>query len=632
MPYVNLPGIFENVIDGNLTILNTNNNPVVLVLGTATQGETEALYQVTKVSDAARTFGKTGNLVRGLYETSVAGAANINLMRIGATSATLVAVGANAADGYTITTIRKDDSAGTDYSLFYEGSTKRLRVKRVSDGEVVYDNYPAYPLQAIDLGEVSVTGTADGATSIGSSGTYLTLAAADGTGDGPAVFTAGTDGVDVSLMQTYEALYNAYALLEDQNLDIIVPMNVYLDSPNIMDLAAIDVTSLGLAALSAYPNSGSTTDFLGKLHVEEFEGVNYFWWWFPADPATPVFAAANIFPSNIGSCGVGGSLSTDGTALTAADFHEVNFAQQLAAFCYKQSDLNKDMLGFIGVLPPTSFSLKDVSTWVGSLPVTTVDGNGNAVISTNGSGLLGNKFMSGRVTASGVPGLIVNAIDGLYNGGFIATDDYWMDGTELQDSNEHLIDIGKYLSVVDAWPILANPSRATSYVATGASTYAGFVSGLPAQSAPTNKVLNSVRLPFRLNTSKLDLLAGQRYVSFHTKTKGIVVSDAPTAARPDSDFRRLSTIRIVKATVDAVRAVAEPFLGEGITGALLAACEGSIDRRLGQLVKEGTLVRYEEKLTSTAQQRIQGQATLELKLVPAFELRQITVNVALAAV
>jgi hypothetical protein len=118
---------------------------------------------------------------------------------------------------------------------------------------------------------------------------------------------------------------------------------------------------------------------------------------------------------------------------------------------------------------------------------------------------------------------------------------------------------------------------------------------------------------------------------FQPKSKGIVVSDAPTAARPDSDYTRLTTIRIVKAVIDAIRLVGDPFLGEGITGARLAALETAIDQALSKLKKGGFLQRYDAAVTSTPTQQIQGQADVELVLVPAFELRQITVTVALSA-
>lgn len=636
MPYENLAGIFKDEQDGNLTIVPVNDNPTVLVLGTASQGDSETLFRVERVSDAARIFGKDGTLTRGLYETSIAGALNIRLFRIGATAAKLTDIGSSP--GLEIETVKKDDSAGTDFTLFFDASTERLRVYRVADDELVYDNNPSYPLERVDLGDVVVSGTVTGGptTDIGTLATPVTLAAADGGGDGPAVYTAGTDGLNLSRMELYEALYNAYSLLGDQEFDVVVPMNVYLDDNNVMDLTAAQISALSLGSLSDYPTASANDDVLGKLFVQEYEGINYFWWWFPSDPTSPDLAGdggAEIFPS-VGSA----SATTDanGNTLTEADFHEVNFGYQLANFCYTHSRDVDEATGVIGVLPPASFGLKDVALWVGSLPTTEEDANGNVVIQDsplgNGTGLLGNKFMSGRITGGGLAGHTIGGVDGLYNGGFIATETGWLDDLQISDDNDHLVDIGKYISVVATYPILSNPSQTTSYTATGAPTYGGFYSNLSVVSAPTNKLLKNVRLPFRVGTPKLDLLAGQRFVTFHAKPRGIVVSDAPTAARPDSDYQRLTTVRQVKAAMDAIRAVGEPFLGEGMTGAVLASLDTAIDSQLKALVKQGLLNRYEFQLTSTAQQRVLGQATVELKLVPAFELRQITVVVALAAV
>jgi hypothetical protein len=239
--------------------------------------------------------------------------------------------------------------------------------------------------------------------------------------------------------------------------------------------------------------------------------------------------------------------------------------------------------------------------------------------------------MSGRVTAGGVLGWTVGGIAALYNGGLIATDDGWLDSAQQQDDNDHYIDIGKYVSIVPVYPILSNPAVTTSYSASGAPTYAGFVSTLPPASAPTNKVLRSVVLPYRIGTAKLDLLAGQRFVFFHQKAKGVVVSDAPTAARPDSDYRRLSTVLIVKNVINKIRAVGEPFLGESITGARLAALDTAIEKELSTSVRDQELTRYEHRLVATPAMKVLGQATVELKLVPAFELRQISIIVGLSA-
>lgn len=646
MAFENLPAIIGQKLDGNLAIIPVNDNPIVLVIGTASKGDSETLYRVDRVSDAGRTFGKTGTLIRGLYEATIGGAQNVRLFRIGATSATLIQIGQMSGEtGLTLETDRKDDSAGEDYELFFDASAKRLYVYRATDDELVYDNNPTYPNERVDLGEVFVSGTITGTptTDIGTASVPLAIEDCEGEGEsGEEVeFTAGTDGTDLSRIKLYEHLYAAYNLLSDQDVDVVIPMNVYLDDLNILDMTVTEITAAGsdLTDMSSYPTAGSTIDVLGKLYTEEYEGVDYYWWWFPSDPtadADTTFTSdsgASMFPTGIGSASA--LLTTDGTALTGSDFHEVNFAYQLADFCYRQSEQNAEMTGVVGVLPPDSYSLKDVSNWVGQLPTTEEDANANIVVASggNGTGLLGNKFMSGRTSVSNeLTAYSVNSIAGLYNGGFPCTEDGWLDGTQVDDDNDHLIDIGKYISVVATYPFLSNPSRVASYAATGATTYGGFYSVLPPDSAPTNKQLRNLRLPFRVGTTKLDLLAGQRYVTFHAKPKGIVISDAPTAARPDSDYQRLSTIRQVKACMDTIRNVGEPFLGEGMTASRLAALDTAIDGALKALVTVGVISRYDSAVSATPTQRILGQATVELKLVPAFELRQITVVVGLAAV
>jgi len=110
-----------------------------------------------------------------------------------------------------------------------------------------------------------------------------------------------------------------------------------------------------------------------------------------------------------------------------------------------------------------------------------------------------------------------------------------------------------------------------------------------------------------------------------------VVSDAPTAARPDSDYQRFSTVIIVKNSINRVRNAGEPFLGESISGARLAALDTAIEKELADAVKNQELVRYEKRIIATPAMKVLGQVAVELKLIPAFELRQITITVGLAA-
>lgn len=624
MSYENLPGIFSKPIDGNLTLAETSTAPVVVILGTASRGPAEAFHAPSSPSVGASTFGRTdGTLIRGMYEVLDGGAENLRLFRIGAKAAKLVGVGG----GITIETVTKDASAGNDYKIFWDDDQGRLYVWRVVDDLLVYDNYPAYPDAAVDEFELSVTGvsTGPGAGDIGSAAYPLTLAQASGISG--ATYTAGNDGILLSRMEVYEALFNAYKLLENQDIDFVVPMDVYLDDLNVDDMTTGEVASLNSgapwASSSVYPTPGTTKDVLGELFVQEYNGQWYFWWDMDRD------GAAEVFPS-VGSSNA--NHDCFGNVLSASDFHPVNFGYQLADFCFRQSEDNAEMYGVIGMKPPTSWSLKDVSSWVGREP-TFVESGTDLIVQTNGTGLLGNRWTAGRksISGTGLPGHTVNGVDGLAYGGFIATDDGWQDGVQLKDRNDHLVDIGKYMSIVPAYTVMSNPTHATAYVANGAARFIGFVTTLSPKSAPTNKVIPGVRLPFRVSVAKLDALAGMRYTMFQAKSKGNVVSDAPTAARPDSDYTRLSTVRIVKAAIDVIRAVADPFIGEALDGARIAALDTAIDRGLVVLKKEGFLQRADANVVATVSERVQGKANVELILVPAYELRQLSVWIALAA-
>jgi hypothetical protein len=421
-------------------------------------------------------------------------------------------------------------------------------------------------------------------------------------------------------MELYQALDQAYGLLEDADVDIVVPMNVYLDDLNAMDMTSATVSGL-MAGVTSFGDivAGGSQDVLGTLYTEEFQGTKYYFWDLDRDgyaeivPVVRGLSGPQQTSLNNGNRSIASVVASDPSDLSVSSFHEVNFAYQLANFCYNSSHLNTEMTGVIGVKPPAAFSLREVSNWVGSAPTTVIDSEGVEQITVNGTGLLGNKWVAGRIAVGSLP---EHTIDGSakVNGGFIATDDGNIDGIQLKDDNDALVDIGKYIDLVCAYVQQVNPARTTAYVSTAAPAYAGMRTKIRAGSAATNKVVSNVSLPFRINNSKLDALAGKRYVPFVNKQKGVVVADAPSASRPESDYNRRSTMDIVKAVIDSVRNVGEPFLGEGMSGAQLAALETGVQQALSELVKAKVLVRFDAKVSASA-----------------FELRQINVTVALAA-
>tara|TARA_R110002020_G_scaffold268819_4_gene484141 strand:- start:17948 stop:19831 length:1884 start_codon:yes stop_codon:yes gene_type:complete len=624
MGYVSLPGVFPTLIDGNLTIAAPETAPRVLILGTASSGLSEVLFKVGRPQDARTEFGLDGSLIRGMYEAQLQGATNVFLMRIGGTSCSLTGIGCTAGPGtggYSVTPLLRDDEAGARYAVSFDPFADILMVFDLVSEIIVFSNDPAAP---VDLGVVVVRG----AMCIGGGGPIGTVSAPVALEDVATpgtVYTAGTDGLNPSFMELWEALYNAYGLLDFQRFDIVTPMDTYLDVESVVD-ATIPVgtwTAMGLDD-SYPPVTGTLSTFsnvLGRVFVQKFEGENLFWWDIENN------GVANIWPAAGASTN---STDANGNSLTTDDFKEVNFAYQLANFCYNATENYQACIGVIGVLPPggllaAGFGAREMAAWIGELPEFSIDpitGVGTVVgPGNNGSGLLGNKFMAGQAGFRA----------GEQYGGFIATSTGYVGDDELVDENDALVDIGKYLSIVAHWGSLRNGSSRLRYVGNFAASYAGFISKLGSASAPTNKAVKGATVLARVPAATLDDLATYRYISLVQKAKGIVITDAPTAARPQSDYARLTTVRIVAEAVQRIRNVADVFIGEPMSTPQIAALDTAIDGVLNILKSEGKLNNFKKVLRISPQDAVLGTARLDLILVPAFELRRILLTVSLAA-
>lgn len=632
--FSNLPGMYTFKNDGNLVPEATSAAPRVVVVGTASQGTSEP-YLVSTTSAAKVQFGTDGTLYRGIIEAIKGGAQEVLVFRIGATPALVTGIGdlASAAnEGYNIETVLKDDTAGAAYSVFYDDTENRLVVFRVSDGVIVFDNDPDLP---IDLFEVIVSGAraSGGGADIGTASGGILLSAIINASFPGTAYTAGTDGVDISRMEVFEKLYLVYKELFSYSFDVLNPMDIYLDDYNTFDqgniIGAVPPDTNGLAA-NSYPTAGSyllgngsstgDVDSLGRVYIEEYQGEYFFWWSFARSGNT-----ADIFPA---ADPTGGSqdletLKLDGTALVEADFHEVNFAYQLGRFLYEYSTNIVESTGNIGVLPPNSNSLKDKARFSGKEPTLTTDNTtGITTVTTNGYGLLGNKFMQGRTDhRSAAPG-----------GGFIVTDTEFLDGgTEILDGNDIPIDLGKFFNVIADWPLLSNNFNTAGYISSFAGSYGGFYSNLNPSSAPTNKVIPNGTIVYTLNVQTLDKLAGAGYVVLRQKPQGTVIADSPTAALSTSDWTRLSTVRIVKTVIDGMRAAGEPYLGELLPDSKKAALENALQNVLVDAKKAGLLKNYKSfVLIQTPDMAVQGKAYVALTLIPAFELRQIELTINLS--
>ena len=616
--YSNLPAIVSELQDGAFQITVNNTEPSVLILGTAEKGSSDVPVLANKAQEAELRFGKKGTLLRGLFESAAGGSRNSYVMRIGAKSAILYGVGSDdlASNPTSVETILKDASAADLYFLKYTPPVAgeyygRLVVKLANPddltqpGDVVYDNNPGG--DKIDLGHVAVSGEFIGAVAVNNFSTMRTVAGAGGLVN----LRDGADGVSLSKMELYEALDKAYSLIETQEFKFLVPMGATLDAPNVVDGAVIVLSNaVGIPTNQRYPVPGSKGDVLGKVFVEEFEGEKFYFWAQDGAPSASIWPAVGLASANT---------KINGDGLSADDCKEVNFAYQLANACFVSSANEYSVTGVIGTSLPDSFSLKDVSKWIGKEPTLDFDGN----IVADGSGLLGNKFMAG--SHSSEAGFFATDVGFLPVGGVAS-------GSVLKDRGGKAVDIGRHISVYCHPQTFFNPTDSVGYgyTANGAAYYAGFCSSLQVQSAPTNKVAPNADTLVKLPKAKLDSLAKFHYIALKQKNRVFRFSDAPTAARPDSDYKRLSTIRVLDKVIDIVREIAQPYIGEPNTFASRLSLETSIKSALAMEQKLNVIQRFDVKLTATAQQRIEGNATIELVIVPPFEMKKIEVVTSLA--
>ena len=619
----NLAGIYANKTDGNLVAEATASAPRQLIIGTAGKGPGGCVERrlFRSISRAKSIYGSEGTLLRGMYEGKAQKGKEFLFYRIGCRKAKVEHIGdTTGAVGYTVETYMCDADAGTTYCIWYDDTEDRLVVTNLTTERTVYDNDPDVP---IDLGEVVVSGyrrNPAGGPDIGSASGCITMEDVKAPAYTGCTYTAGTDGLSLSRMEMWEEMYKAYKILVEEEFSVATPMDIYLDDYNIVDQGhKLGSVPPIIPAGSTYPTAGAyksilDIDSLGKVYVEEYQGEYHFWWDIDAD------GTAEIFPSTGSADATHG---IDGTVLELTDFHEVNFGYQLGRFLYDCSVNYNDCTGVIGVQSPESNLAKDKALWVGTAPLLTLNSiTGEYTVTTNGTGLLGNKFMAGMVGyRSALPG-----------GGFILTDCEFLDsGSEVLDENDVPIDLGKFFNVMTDWTLLSNSYQSSNYVTSFATSYGGFYVEMPLTQGTTNQTVSSAYMYFRIKATELDKLVAAGYTTLRLKPKGLVVAKGLTAALATSDYTFLSTTRIVQEVVNAIREEVDPFLGKLMTDAQSKAAHVAAEGVLLK-AKKGMIRGYKPfEFFQTAAMRIAGEAIIDLTIYPAFELCSVTVNISLAA-
>lgn len=391
---------------------------------------------------------------------------------------------------------------------------------------------------------------------------------------------ATADGLEYSGYSTdsrFSALSGAYAALRSYPTDLVVPVGVYAEDP----IGTLFATSLG-----------------------------YF---------------------------TGGSLTSE------------SFLKQLANFCYQQTKDYNTSLGVISVKPPL------MAPVVGSLVKTSYMSTGDAGYWFNNPSLANMTgwygYLLGSDTSAVSPAWLkyLSGSTATYASQYLITSGFQAQtaaGVGETDDLGNKIDAGAYVNVVAMPARVLHPSvrkfaaeknasqSNVSFNCGGAASYAGLITTLVPHSATTNKPIPGIVPSRRLSLSQAEGLMNYRMVTMTDRTRGYVVVNGVTGAYKyddytKSDYTQLTTVRITQAAIDGVRASCEPYIGEALNGPHLNAMREAVEIHLKNMKLAGALQDYRFTVVSSPDQQVIGVATVDLSIVPAFELTRVNVSVKL---
>jgi hypothetical protein len=425
-----------------------------------------------------------------------------------------------------------------------------------------------------------------------------------------ASFFAGSTGEKISAMKRYEKLHTAFENLDLSAFDFVVCSGIAVDAKNAAD------TSVTFA-VDTYPTPKTSVDALGFCEIVDNGDYTYTYLWSDDQEVLKIVSD--------------GSLAEDWTATTS--FAEVNFAHLLAKYCYENSSDYKFTIGVVGTTLPSSIASRGLRAYFGEAPTYTYDSEQNAYFITdagnNGTGLLGHKLIGGNESFN----------DGLKHGGLFATEDGTMDYNSANlklDDNGKKIDLGKYLCVVAIFGRVTddiNP-RNPSYVANAAPIIAGMLPLVSPVDSLINMRVPGLTIDYRLETKTVDTASGLGLIVAKNENGVALIADSPTFACESSDYKRLTTMRIVAKIAGELRQAARPYIGKGLSATKRASLESAI----GEILKANlagepiqTITRGLFKVEQSAQDITLGKMKVSVTIVPVFELRQVTFSVSLTA-
>lgn len=346
------------------------------------------------------------------------------------------------------------------------------------------------------------------------------------------------------------------------------------------------------------------------------------------------------------------AVSTKFAAGSDSQLREVNFAHQLASFCYQASADWNDLIGAISFKAPDAYSFYDIADWVGDAPTYTDNGNYKYIDAPtdNGSGLLGHKLLAGfSKTSAGYRSHLVedgNSTDGYAYGGLILTTGaalpngtnypYGIDSSdEAVDAKQRPVDIGKHIVVVGDWPVLTNSwDGGTSYRGDTVGVVIGKLATMPPNLEPMGDQgrLRKVQSPTNVHPSQLSDLIGMRIGWLvREEGRGVSIVKLSTAAHPDSDYVRISTIRCANDLIRTIREAARPYFGKPFLPSYLTSLQNDIEQIIVRKKGQSYIKNAKASLSYTRVDQILGRVTVNIKMFPTGSLEGVDLTLSMSA-
>lgn len=403
----------------------------------------------------------------------------------------------------------------------------------------------------------------------------------------------------------YIDLSGAYDVLRNRDIDFVVPVGAYMDTP------------FTGSAVSSYSFAKQLADFCYQATKESSAahgviGVRNPIEWAAFHRTGLVTASTTLSGEMISLFGTAGTGAFNSDALLLRQSQAVNFSTPSSTLTDAWYTYH---IGSYGQIYNSTYT-----AWLTGA----CDQNGNKLENTSDS------------AAQSV------------NAGYFP---YWQaknsDGTAATDSRGGKIDAGGFISVFTA-PVkavgtlvrplalsLGSSPALNSRNTQGAAAYAGKALSLAPQSGTTNKPIDGLAPARLLSARQATNLTALRHVSMYSRTRGLVVTAGNTGAHNvskyiRSDYVNLTTMRVVSAVVDLIRAVGDKYIGEANNAPQRNALESEISQVLLSMKSQGALNSYDFSISSTPDQAVLGIIDINLTLVPAFEIRTINLTVSLS--